>query len=263
MMFASCNAQTVSRDQRIELFKGTRLCKFNAMGRCKRGRDCKFAHSEANVKEQPDFSKTRLCQEFVETGFCRHREHCKFAHGKDELRSRNETMPAGPKGCKGSNDMTSLGIQELLQAVLQVRASASYEAAALSLLLRGAFGSSPGEKLQQTADAEHCFLKESLAFSRQSTCFDDDCSLPAFSRNSTDEALSFQSGVEEASMDEASDSAQDMSESPPASSSSRDKYSDVEMVMVKNTFIHIETQEEAAPRHLRRVCSAPALLKHE
>jgi hypothetical protein len=259
MMLASCNAKNDSKVQRTEIFKGTRLCKFNAVGRCKRGRDCKFAHSEAEMKEQPDFSKTRFCQEFAETGFCRDREHCTFAHGKEELRCRNETMPVGPRGYKGSTDMTSVGMQELLQAVLQVRQPASYEAAALSLLLRGASGFSHGEVTPHTTVAEHCFLKESSPFSRQSTCFDEDCSLPAFSRNSTEEAFSCQSEVEVASTEDASDSAHEASES--SASSPRYRSSDVDMVMVKNTFIHIETQEEAAPRHLRRVCSAPALLK--
>lgn len=260
MMPAFGDSRNACKDQRVELFKGTRICKFNAMGRCKRGRECKFAHGEAAVKEQPDFSKTRLCQEFIETGFCRDGERCKFAHGKADLRNRNETMPSGRALYKSSNDMTSLGMQELLQAVMQVRQPTTYEEAALKLLLRGASRFSLGEVPQQASVAEDCLFKEASPFSRQSTCFDDDSSLPAFSRNSTEESSFCQNMLEEASTGEASDRAYDVSESS-VTSSPRHQASDVEMVMVKNTFIHIETQEETASRHLRRACSAPALLK--
>ena len=46
---------------RLEAFKQTRLCKFHVAGNCVRGNSCNFAHSIDQIRDQPDFSKTRLC----------------------------------------------------------------------------------------------------------------------------------------------------------------------------------------------------------
>jgi len=73
---------------RLLNFKDTKLCKFYAAGTCTRGASCNFAHSRAQVKEQPDFSKTRLCPDFMRSGRCRDGSGCKFAHGKGELKTR-------------------------------------------------------------------------------------------------------------------------------------------------------------------------------
>ncbi|CAK9011502.1 mRNA decay activator protein ZFP36 (G0/G1 switch regulatory protein 24) (Growth factor-inducible nuclear protein NUP475) (Tristetraprolin) (Zinc finger protein 36) (Zfp-36) [Durusdinium trenchii] len=56
------------------------------MGKCTRGQSCAFAHGQDKLRQQPDFSKTRLCADFMELGSCAEGEGCKFAHGKSELR---------------------------------------------------------------------------------------------------------------------------------------------------------------------------------
>ncbi|CAK9037231.1 unnamed protein product [Durusdinium trenchii] len=71
---------------RLEAFKQTRLCKFHIAGNCIRGTSCNFAHSVEQIRHQPDFSKTRLCADFMESRWCRDGDYCKFAHGEHELR---------------------------------------------------------------------------------------------------------------------------------------------------------------------------------
>ena len=72
--------------KRLLAHKRTRLCKFFAVGACTRGESCAFAHGSDQLRQQPDFSKTRLCADFVELGRCTLGRKCKFAHGKRELR---------------------------------------------------------------------------------------------------------------------------------------------------------------------------------
>eukprot|EP00931_Biecheleriopsis_adriatica_P010874 TRINITY_DN111937_c0_g1_i1.p1 TRINITY_DN111937_c0_g1~~TRINITY_DN111937_c0_g1_i1.p1 ORF type:complete len:299 (-),score=43.73 TRINITY_DN111937_c0_g1_i1:259-1101(-) len=67
-------------------FKRTQMCKFFAQGMCERGSTCTFAHSAKEVRQQPDFSKTRLCQDYMKFDRCDNGLNCKFAHGYKELR---------------------------------------------------------------------------------------------------------------------------------------------------------------------------------
>jgi hypothetical protein len=62
----------------------TRMCKFNLRGNCGMGSACGFAHSKEELKPLPDFSRTRLCQVFIETGQC-NIQNCSYAHTTDEL----------------------------------------------------------------------------------------------------------------------------------------------------------------------------------
>ena len=51
------------------------------------GEKCNFAHSDLELREQPDLMATRLCFRFAAKGRCNKGAACTFAHGKDELRS--------------------------------------------------------------------------------------------------------------------------------------------------------------------------------
>ena len=75
-----------SGSMRLEAFKQTRLCKFHVAGNCVRGTSCNFAHSIDQIRDQPDFSKTRLCADYLQSQWCRDGQYCKFAHGEHELR---------------------------------------------------------------------------------------------------------------------------------------------------------------------------------
>ncbi|CAE7548332.1 Eci2 [Symbiodinium sp. CCMP2456] len=107
-MAAKPGTKTRGEDEEVarrRLFKGTRLCKFFLAGCCSRGETCNFAHSVDDLKQFPDFSKTRLCEPFMKSGTCEQgtlacQQHCsninvsssgncvncKFAHCRDELR---------------------------------------------------------------------------------------------------------------------------------------------------------------------------------
>ena len=56
--------------KRLQVHQQTRLCKFFVMGKCTRGQSCAFAHGQDKLRQQPDFSKTRLCADFMELGSC-------------------------------------------------------------------------------------------------------------------------------------------------------------------------------------------------
>ncbi|CAE7946187.1 unnamed protein product [Symbiodinium sp. KB8] len=48
-------------------YRGTELCSFFLKGMCRHGTKCNFAHSINDLKEKPDFSKTRLCTNYFKT----------------------------------------------------------------------------------------------------------------------------------------------------------------------------------------------------
>ncbi|CAK0851625.1 unnamed protein product [Prorocentrum cordatum] len=62
----------------------TKMCDFHAQGKCTRGAQCSFAHSQEELQAMPDLRKTRICRAFTQ-GKCND-ANCKFAHGTEELR---------------------------------------------------------------------------------------------------------------------------------------------------------------------------------
>lgn len=62
----------------------TRMCAFHLAGTCNMGSDCRFAHSDEELKPLPDLSRTRFCQVLLQTGRC-NTENCTYAHSADEL----------------------------------------------------------------------------------------------------------------------------------------------------------------------------------
>lgn len=67
------------------LFTKTRVCRFAGQGKCNKGVDCTFAHSDRELNVVPDFTRTRMCQSILECGTCSI-PRCTYAHSKDELR---------------------------------------------------------------------------------------------------------------------------------------------------------------------------------
>ncbi|CAD7936996.1 unnamed protein product [Amoebophrya sp. A25] len=55
-------------------------------GRCSDGKNCLFAHSEAEIRALPDFRKTRLCVAFRNRMWCDDGHNCPFAHNQKEMR---------------------------------------------------------------------------------------------------------------------------------------------------------------------------------
>jgi len=67
-------------------FKKTKLCRFNETGRCRYDDACPFAHSQHELEDLPDLSKTSMCKNWLQ-GCCSNTSgNCTFAHGKEELR---------------------------------------------------------------------------------------------------------------------------------------------------------------------------------
>ena len=66
------------------------------------GNDCNFAHSESELREQPDLVATKLCFQFSSKGQCSKGAECTFAHGKKELRQmpKDQTRRKEPEPMK-------------------------------------------------------------------------------------------------------------------------------------------------------------------
>ena len=171
--------------KRLEMHKKTRLCKFFAAGACTRGSSCAFAHGSCQLRDQPDFSKTRLCADFVERGRCMRGEACSFAHGKQELRpgsaaklgrSAKGTPKAPSRAHASSTDVAWQALQ-----TLQMQHSL-HEQAALKLMFRSTSAWLPSQPEDKTADA--C-PPEKISFSRQTTWEGLESEPASFSRESS------------------------------------------------------------------------------
>jgi hypothetical protein len=66
--------------QQRRLYK-TKPCRFHASGRCRYGASCWFAHTDDELREQPDLSQTKVSRDWLNS--CCSRSDCKFAHGSD------------------------------------------------------------------------------------------------------------------------------------------------------------------------------------
>jgi len=102
--------------ENTHIFDKTRLCKFYAKRKCKRGQACTFAHSEGEVQAPPDFFRTQLCADFARSGTCEAGSDCKYAHAAEEIR-RAKTSKSGSRGGQGARKATdpriALEVQKL------------------------------------------------------------------------------------------------------------------------------------------------------
>jgi len=77
---------STTNGQRAQQFSKTKLCKFELLGICAKGRACPFAHGGAEMKPLPDLRCTKLCVSLLQTGQC-DTPDCTFAHSREELRT--------------------------------------------------------------------------------------------------------------------------------------------------------------------------------
>jgi len=56
------------------LLHKTRMCAYNAIGRCLKSGDCTFAHSEEELLPAPNFHRTKLCPAMLASGKCQQAE---------------------------------------------------------------------------------------------------------------------------------------------------------------------------------------------
>eukprot|EP00388_Colpodella_angusta_P022475 GDKJ01057475.1.p1 GENE.GDKJ01057475.1~~GDKJ01057475.1.p1 ORF type:complete len:1106 (-),score=341.72 GDKJ01057475.1:735-3887(-) len=65
----------------------TKLCANFKMGKhCPTGDDCHYAHSEAELRPTPNFTRTTMCKLVVAGEECLN-DNCRFAHSREELRT--------------------------------------------------------------------------------------------------------------------------------------------------------------------------------
>ena len=250
-----------SEARRLQFHKKTQLCKFFAVGACSRGSSCAFAHGKTQLRDQPDFSKTRLCADFMELGECKLGENCKFAHGRRELRPGSAAKVGRPsaRSAQVPSPVKPKAQAQEAQAVMQAletlrKRQLHHERAALNLMLQRALPSAPPMPGKCKVTQVGCEQSELLetSFSRQTTWEGVEILSTGFSRASSD--ASNASSVELRSCTAMDDPREPSSELPHVAGSVGD--SDVQ---VKNTFIHIQVDDEefAAPA-MRRTKSLPS-----
>lgn len=82
---------------RKKMYK-TKICIHDIKGRCNRGGLCAFAHSLEELRDTPNFFKTRLCRDYMTRGRCPNFSTCRFAHGEADLRLSVNTDCVGQSG---------------------------------------------------------------------------------------------------------------------------------------------------------------------
>lgn len=233
---AGANAKEVKR---LQVHKQTRLCRFFAIGACTRGTACSFAHGQDKLREQPDFSKTRLCANFIEIGSCAEGSECKFAHSKDELRPGSAAKIGRPKAARSKPANELKGNEERALEVKKIMLQKSlHEQAALDLIMKSCPKDSPKGSIASC----------SASFSRQSTCEGVDSLSVPFSRGT-----SLQSETEMSPIS----SLKGITSVAQSVSSYLRELPKVEhvQVLIKNTFI--EVAEDCEDGSLKRTRSLP------
>lgn len=80
-------------------FSKTELCRYHP--KCHRGDQCLYAHSEAELRARPNFTKTRMCAGYRD-GRCKlSATDCPFAHGRRELRPMEPAKAKAPRAARG------------------------------------------------------------------------------------------------------------------------------------------------------------------
>ncbi|CAE7593349.1 unnamed protein product [Symbiodinium natans] len=108
------NIPTANKQELSETLERTALCSFFAMGKCLRGKDCKFAHEVAQIRPKPDLTRTSLCHDFMRKGSCKSGNKCKYAHGEAQLRGpgKEQTLPPKPRTVGSPLLWDPLGLDE-------------------------------------------------------------------------------------------------------------------------------------------------------
>lgn len=70
----------------MKTFFKTKICPFLLAGHCSKGSECSYAHSQVELRDQPNLKKTKLCQLYL-LNKCNMGLRCSYAHGQHELRS--------------------------------------------------------------------------------------------------------------------------------------------------------------------------------
>lgn len=99
------------------VFRKTQMCKFHALGRCKRGAGCFFAHSFLELKETPNLQFTRMCHSVLDGKECVNLE-CKYAHRREELRGAH-TLDLLSRAACGSEATPDLAFTRMCSFVLK------------------------------------------------------------------------------------------------------------------------------------------------
>jgi len=255
-----------------DIFDKTRLCKFHAKGKCKRGQACTFAHGDREVQPQPEFYHTQLCADFLRSGGCKSGSACSYAHCPQELRRAKMHKSSKRSGSKKVADSEVSWEVRRLEMMQQEEARlrsqmVTLQAGMVHVMPRPVCmftsngssvfkpGTGEGFKLvkEQKIENHRDWLHVTTGLSRQST--EEGSELPVcFSRQSTREdgdtwddlaSLPFSSDVEgELPSEVGEDEQQEI----------------VCELQVKRTFLNVEPVKAGSRRRIR---SAPAARQQE
>lgn len=234
----------------LQMFKGTKFCKFFLAGSCDRGESCWFAHGLDTLKEPPDFSKTRFCEAFVLTGACRAGRRCRYAHGRHELRNIYAKKTRKHSDAAFTSDISDeQKLQEQLSIVLEMmRIKRVRDDAMMKLMLKGV-------QQKQLLDPRvlnyilHSGELRSLDFQEADL---QSQSFSGFSRQTT---IDITNSVRTISREVSPEEDQVDVWEPTGSHQHHDvtqiDYEEVYVPVIKNTFVHMELQPVQCNKILR------------
>jgi hypothetical protein len=234
----------------LQMFKGTKFCRFFLAGNCERGENCRFAHGLDTLKEPPDFRKTRFCQAFLLTGTCQAGHLCKFAHGRQELRNFYAEKKAGKKShvvatAEISNEQR---LQEQFSILLEsFRIKRVLDEALLKLMMKGIQGGQQPDLTGARSDSfdvqEADWQQQSFACFTRQTTIDNANSMHTISR---------QVSCEEVQVDFLKPSGHHQHYD-----AVQTDHEQVYVPVIKNTFVHMELQ--STRKTMVRSHSSPAI----
>jgi len=68
----------------MDSYLKTEFCKFYALGCCKYGKSCRFAHFEEELRPKPDLMRTQVCRDHAMNA-CDRGDACPSAHPEEQL----------------------------------------------------------------------------------------------------------------------------------------------------------------------------------
>ena len=83
---ANAPSKNIPLNSKFQYYK-TKWCPFYFMGKCMKGKDCRFAHSKEEFVLISQLQKTKICNLYAK-GICPAKQDCSYAHGAHELRPK-------------------------------------------------------------------------------------------------------------------------------------------------------------------------------
>eukprot|EP00928_Gymnodinium_smaydae_P075074 TRINITY_DN58094_c0_g1_i1.p1 TRINITY_DN58094_c0_g1~~TRINITY_DN58094_c0_g1_i1.p1 ORF type:complete len:422 (+),score=51.90 TRINITY_DN58094_c0_g1_i1:37-1266(+) len=229
------------------IFVKTKRCRFYLAGKCARGSQCMFAHTNDELRSSPDLRFTKLCPIRVRRGSCRD-PTCTYAHSLDQLRELRHDKEPESEATAAFADAPVTAPHADVNASVRDRGQSDK---GVELSRRGCRGRGRGPPRSSVGN-----VPEPSAAEASSLAMDACDLLTDYGLASTgDGDASAAPQLAESSCNESRPAAEGVSAESVLDAASAMSF----RAIVKNTFITIELDAPGAQASLRRVSSASAI----